>query len=104
MKIDRRKSLILRSRVRGFSLVELLVVLFVVMVIAAIAIPNILLAVSNIRLRASAGDLAGLMQQARIMAAKNNPQIPPVYAIRYAVLGGKQIAYIDLDGNGAWSP
>src|SRR5260221_2847304 len=35
-----------------------------------------LLAVSNIRLRASAGDLAGLMQQARIMAAKNNPQIP----------------------------
>jgi len=46
---------------------------FVVMVVAAIAVPNILLAVSNIRLRASAGDLAGLMQQARIMAAKNNP-------------------------------
>ncbi len=73
------------------------------MVVAAIAVPNVLLAVSNIRLRASAGDLAGLMQQARIMAAKNNPQIPPVYAIRYAVLGGKQIAYIDLNGDGSWS-
>jgi Tfp pilus assembly protein FimT len=53
----------------------------VVMVIAAIAIPNILLAVSNIRLRASAGDLAGLMQQARIMAAKNNTTYRPVTSL-----------------------
>src|SRR6267143_6970581 len=102
MKIDRRKGWILRSRVRGFSLVELLVVLFVVMVIAAIAIPNILLAVSNIRLRASAGGLAGLMQQARIMAAKNNA----VYTIRYGIRNGAQIAFIDLNNppTGVWAP
>jgi type II secretory pathway pseudopilin PulG len=104
MRIEPKRNYLRRSRIGGFSIIELLIVLFVVMVIAAIAIPNILSAVSNIRLRASAGDLAGLMQQARIMAAKNNPQTPPVYAIRYAVLGGKQIAYIDLNGNGAWSP
>src|SRR5260370_13092517 len=104
MRIEPKRKHPRRKRIGGFSIIELLIVLFVVMVIAAIAIPNILLAVSNIRLRASAGDLAGLMQQARIMAAKNNPQTPPVYAIRYAVLGGKQIAYIDLNANGAWSP
>src|SRR5258708_14270940 len=74
------------------------------MVVAAIAIPNVLLAVSNIRLRASAGDLAGLMQQARMMAEKNNPTTPiPVYPIRYAVRNGAQIAYIDLNGDGSWS-
>jgi Tfp pilus assembly protein FimT len=98
MKIERKKSWILCSRVRGFSLVELLVVLFVVMVIAAIAIPNILLAVSNIRLRASAGDLAGLMQQARILAAKNNT----TYTVLYGTRNGAQIAYIDLNGNGSF--
>jgi type II secretory pathway pseudopilin PulG len=76
-------------------LLEVLIVVFVILVIAAIVIPNVMLAVSNIRLRASAGDLAGLMQQARILAAKNNTN----YAILYGTLNGAQIAYVDLNGN-----
>jgi hypothetical protein len=44
------------------------------------------------------------MQQARIMAAKNNPTTPiAVYPIVYAVRSGRQIAFIDLNGDGAWS-
>ncbi len=105
MRIDLKRNYRRRDRTGGFSLIELLIVVFVVMVVAAIAVPNILLAVSNIRLRASAGDLAGLMQQARIMAAKNNPTTPiAVYPVRYGVRNGAQIAYIDLNGDGAWSP
>ena len=105
MRINLKKNNLRRGRTGGFSLIEILIVVFVVMVVAAIAVPNILLAVSNIRLRASAGDLAGLMQLARIMAAKNNPTTPiAVYPVRYGVRYGAQIAYIDLDGNGAWSP
>jgi type II secretory pathway pseudopilin PulG len=80
----------------GFSLIELLIVVFVVMVIAAIAIPNVLLAVSNIRLRSSAGDLAGLMQQARILAAKNNTP----YVVLYGTRNGAQIAYVRDPRNG----
>lgn len=87
-----------RGSVDGFSLLELVIVLFVVLVIAAITIPNILLAVSNIRIRASAGDLAGLMQEARIMAAKNNK----TYEVLYGTNSGTQIAYIDLNGNGSF--
>lgn len=87
-----------RLRTGGFSLVELLIVVFVVMVILAIAIPNVMLAVSNIRLRASAADLAGLMQQARILAAKNNTN----YAVLFGTRNGAQIAYVDLNGNGAF--
>src|SRR6267143_6560010 len=82
-------------RERGFSLLEILIVVFVILVIAAIVIPNVMLAVSNIRLRASAGDLAGLMQDARILAAKNNTN----YAIRYGTPNGARIAYVDLNGN-----
>src|SRR6266850_7338342 len=99
MRIDPKKCWVRRDGVCGFSLMELLIVVFVVMVIAAIVVPNVLLAVSNVRLRASAGDLAGLMQQARIMAAKNNA----TYAVRYGTLNGAQIAYIDLNGNSAFN-
>jgi type II secretory pathway pseudopilin PulG len=99
MRLESKRNYVRRDRTGGFSIIELLIVLFVVMVIAAIAIPNILLAVSNIRLRASAGDLAGLMQQARILAAKNNT----TYPVRYTTTGGAQIAYVDLNGNSTFS-
>jgi Tfp pilus assembly protein FimT len=81
-----------------------MLVVFVISVIAAFAVPNVMLAVSNMKLRGAASDLAGLMQQARILAAKNNPQNPPVYAIRYAVVNGAQVAFVDLNGDGVWNP
>jgi len=69
-----------------------------VMMVAAIAVPNIFLAVSNLRLRASAGDLSGLMQQARILAAKDNATYPILYATR----NGARIAYVDLNHNSSF--
>jgi Tfp pilus assembly protein FimT len=93
-----RKNRKQRVRMRGFSLLELLIVVFVVMVVAGIAIPNILLAVSNVRLHASAGDLGGLLQNARILAAKNNT----TYTVRYGTRSGANIAYVDLNGNGSF--
>jgi type II secretory pathway pseudopilin PulG len=92
-----------RGRSGGFSLIEITLVVFVMSVLAAISVPNVLLTVSNYKLRGTAADLAGLMQQARIMAAKNNPQNPPAYAVKYAVLNGAQSAYVDLNGNGTWT-
>src|SRR6266849_6174413 len=104
MRIEPKRSDVRRGRTSGFSLLEIVIVVFVVLVVMAIAVPNVLLAVANVRLRSSAGDLAGLMQQARIMAAKNNPTTPiAVYPIRYGVRNGAQIAYADLNGDGAWS-
>jgi type II secretory pathway pseudopilin PulG len=87
----------------GFTLVETALVLFVMSVLAAIAVPNVMLMISNVKLRGTAADLAGLMQQARILAAKNNPQNPPAYAIRYAVINGAQSAFVDLNGDGIWN-
>jgi type II secretory pathway pseudopilin PulG len=103
MRIEPKRNYQRRNRTGGFSLIEVVIVVFVVMVIAAITVPNIMLAVSNLRLRGSASDLAGLMQQARILAAKNNPINPPVYAIRYTVLNGAREAFVDLNGDGVWN-
>jgi type II secretory pathway pseudopilin PulG len=102
MKNSCKQSCRQHDRAGGFTLVELVLVTFVMLVIGAFAVPNFLLTVSNIKLRGTASDLAGLMQQARIMAAKNNPQNPPVYPIRYAVINGAQTAFVDLNNSGTW--
>jgi len=99
MRMEPRSNYLKCDRTGGFSLIELLIVLFIVMVVAAIAIPNVLLAVSNIRLRASAGDLSGLMQQARILAAKNNTS----YVVLYGTRNGARIAYLRDARNGLGS-
>jgi len=78
-----------------------LIVLFVVMVVAAIAVPNVLLAVSNIRLRASAGDLAGTHAAGENHGREAQSSIPPLRH-PYVVLW-ETIAYIDLNGDGSWS-
>jgi len=103
MRIDPKRSDVRRGRTSGFSVLEIVIVVFIIMVVAAIAVPNVLLAVANIRLRASAGDLAGLMQQARILAARTNPQTPPLSAVRYGTRSGRQIAYVDINNDSSWT-
>jgi type II secretory pathway pseudopilin PulG len=98
MRAERGKA---KKGQRGVSLFELLIVVFATLILAALASPNIMQAVYNLRLVGSAGDLAGLIQQARIMAAKNNASNPN-YSIRYRTLNGKQTAFIDLNNNGTW--
>jgi prepilin-type N-terminal cleavage/methylation domain-containing protein len=98
--IDRGTKKLWKSCIspRGFTVVELVVVVAIVMIVAAFALPSITSAIYNMRLRTGASDLAGLMQQARILAAKNNA----TYSIAYGVRNGEQIAFVDLNGNGVW--
>src|SRR5262245_39690630 len=56
----------------GFSLLELLVVVLIMMVIGVIALPNMVNVVSNARLRGGATNLSGLLQNARMIAVKEN--------------------------------
>jgi prepilin-type N-terminal cleavage/methylation domain-containing protein len=103
MKNSCKQSCRQHDRTAGFTMVELVLVMFVISVLAAITVPNVMLTISNVKLRGTAADLAGMMQQARTMAAKNNPQNPPAYAIKYAVLNGAQSAFVDLNGDGVWN-
>jgi type II secretory pathway pseudopilin PulG len=79
--------------------IELLVVVFVTLILAALASPNIMQVVYNTRLRTAAGDLAGLMQQGRIRASNNNQS----YTIQYGTLNGAQMAYVDLNLTGSYA-
>jgi type II secretory pathway pseudopilin PulG len=88
------------NKQRGMSMIEIMVVVLITILLAAVTSPNIMQAIHNLQLRSSANDLAGLMQQARIMAAKDNTP----YAIRYTTLGSSAIAYIDVNLNGSYAP
>ena len=82
------------KKATGFSLIEILTVVAVSLVLAAIAAPNIMRAVRTARLRSTGADLAGLIQDARIMAAKSNS----VIAVQFT---GNNAAYLD-PSNGSY--
>ena len=56
----------------GFSLVELMVVVAVMLIVAAVATPNVVNALRTQRLRGTATDYASLLQRTRIRAVEDN--------------------------------
>ena len=88
----------MKTRQSGFSLIELLIVIAIIMVVAAMATPNVMNAINNIRLRGSAGDVAGLLQQCRQAALHDNKY----YTVRPATVTGAQAAYVDLNYNNSF--
>ena len=65
-----------RDRQRGFTMLELMIVIVIILVVAAMAIPSVLTAMYNLRLRSSGSEMAGLLQQARMRAIRDNQTYP----------------------------
>ena len=89
-----------KGRKKGFSTLELLVVMAVTLVIAGIAVPGMVQTWYDLQLRASAGQVADLMQQARMTAARAN--VSPGVPIRYRVTNGMQQVYADINQSTQW--
>jgi prepilin-type N-terminal cleavage/methylation domain-containing protein len=87
-----------RARMRGFSVTELVVVVLIILIVAAIAIPNMVRSWYDSQLRTTAFELSDLMQQARTYAEKKNTTV----TVRYQTTSGVQQAYIDINNNGSW--
>jgi Tfp pilus assembly protein FimT len=68
-----------RKRESGFSIVELLIVVAVVITVTAMATPKVLEMIYNVRLRSSAYELSGLMQGARTQAVHDNKYLYVCY-------------------------
>ncbi len=81
-----------RSR-RGFSLLELLIVVAMIMVIAAMATPTVFTAMSNYRLRTTASGVAAVCQRARMRAVSDDRWRP----VQTDTIGGATIVYVEVD-------
>jgi prepilin-type N-terminal cleavage/methylation domain-containing protein len=71
----------MRKRADGFSLIELLVVLAIIMIMAAIAIPNVARFIRNYRINGAARNVAAEIQAARLKAIARNVRIGVIFAV-----------------------
>jgi prepilin-type N-terminal cleavage/methylation domain-containing protein len=86
-----------QKKTQGFSMIELMLVVAVILVLTAITVPHIIDTVSDISLRYAATDLSGLLQSARIQAVRKNTS----YTIQQgALLSGTQGYYVDIAKTG----
>lgn len=84
----------------GFSLLELVIVVAIILTLAGFLIPGLMQALYNTQLKNAASEVADFMQQAKILAAKNNG----TYSLGYRVLKGDQQVFIDFNNNGILDP
>ena len=84
------------SKERGFTLIELVVVMGVLLVVAGMAIPNFVTALRQAHLKGAVSDFAGLLQTERIRAVDGDSFYPA-----YILAGNPQQGFVDIAGMGA---
>jgi len=81
---------------RGFSLLELMISLAIIMILAAFTVPRVMNTMTDIKLRYVASNLGGLLQQARMQAVRRNTW----YSVLKTVLpSGDAAFYAHVKGN-----
>jgi prepilin-type N-terminal cleavage/methylation domain-containing protein len=85
---------------QGFTLVELMIVLLVILVLGAITAPGLFNTISDISLRYSASNFAGLLQSARIQAVRRNT----FYSVDQVTLPSGDAGYfVDIPKSGTYA-
>ncbi|MCI0347961.1 MAG: prepilin-type N-terminal cleavage/methylation domain-containing protein [Acidobacteriales bacterium] len=89
------KSQTKRLAAVGFSLVELLVVVTIVLIVSAVAIPNVLQGMRFLRLRSNATNIATLLQQARMRSVRDNRSYQLLFAPNAPGMNNNPILFVD---------
>jgi len=89
-----------KQRRGGFSLIELLVVLAIIMIISAMAVPNIANSLRVTRMKSTGTAIAAPFEQARMEAIRRNAA-NGLQVRNYVGADGRTRFYLDFNGN--WS-
>jgi prepilin-type N-terminal cleavage/methylation domain-containing protein len=85
---------------QGFTLVEMMIALAVIMILGAITAPTLFNTISDISLRYSLSNFAGLLQSARIQAVRKNTFYS---ADQITLASGDQGYYVDIAKSGVYA-
>jgi prepilin-type N-terminal cleavage/methylation domain-containing protein len=80
----------------GFSMIEMLIVMAIIMVISAMALPNIINSVQIMRMRSTLTEITGLYQQTRRQAVRDSR----IYPVKTTTTVGKVLFYADTSATG----
>src|SRR5579884_1594511 len=84
---------------RGFSLLELMIVVAIAVILAAMAIPNIRSAYYNTQFRGAINEASSIVQQCRLNAVRNNSNM----AIMSGTRSGAPILFVDVAQSGTYA-
>ena len=89
-----------RNNDQGFTLIEMMIVVGVMMILAAVVTPGLMNTITDINTRYSAVNISGLLQQARITAVRRNT----FYSIQPVALPSGQTGYfVDINKNATYA-
>lgn len=88
---------------KGFTLLELMVVIGIIAILTAIAVPSYMNWLPGYRLRAAANDVYSAMQMARLRAVKENGSVGISYTNGNGK-NGKFTVFLDRDKSGIYEP
>lgn len=88
----------------GFSMIELLVVVAIIVVVGGMTVPSLVQTWYDIQLRSTTAEVTDLMQRSRMQAARANvtPGIPIRYRVTGPANGPMQQVYADYNNNNQW--
>lgn len=88
-----------RAATRGFSLLEMIIVIAILMIVGAITAEFVQRAAETMRLEETAINYSNLLQQARLRAVRDDK----FYTVLTAATASGNIAFIDIAGTGIYA-
>ncbi len=98
--VEHRATRATRSCSTGFSLIELLVVVAIVLVFAAFAIPTMTTTIDGIRLRGELGEASNIVQRCRVQAIKRDLS----QRLHFSTVGNRVVLFVTDSADAAVAP